>query len=246
MLRARGNSVECPCCAHTWSAMSPHRGRPAARCPNCGALERHRLFWLFLQRESDILSRPGSILHIAPEEALSSALRRCPDVEYLSGDLTSGRAMEVMDITALPCDDARFDVVICNHVLEHVPDDGRAMAEMRRVLKPDGYALMQHPIDTALPTTYENWEATTPDARMREFDQEDHVRIYGMDFGDRLASVGFQVSCRRYIDELSDNERERYALRDGRGGRTMRGADIYHCAAGKDDAGDATPASLRT
>ena len=152
-----------------------------------------------------------------------------------------------MDITALSSADETFDVVICNHVLEHVPDDRRAMAEMRRVLKPDGYALMQHPIDVARAMTYENWEATTtPGDRMREFGQEDHVRLYGMDFGDRLLSAGFQVSYRRYIDELSDSERTRYALRDGHAGGTIRGADIYHCAAGKDEAGDAAAASRPT
>jgi SAM-dependent methyltransferase len=235
MVRARGDSVECPCCGHTWSAMAPHRGRPAARCPGCGALERHRLLSLFLQRESDIFHRRVSVLHVAPEEALGSALRRCPGVEYVSGDLTPGRAMEVMDITALPREDDTFDVVICNHVLEHVADDRQAMSEIRRVLKPEGYALLQHPIDTGLVTTYENWEATTPHARMREFGQEDHVRLYGIDFRDRLVSVGFQVSCRRYLDELSDSERERYALRDGHAGSTIRGADIYLCVPGKDE-----------
>jgi SAM-dependent methyltransferase len=195
-------------------------------------LERHRILWLFLQRETDILTQPRSILHLAPEGVLSSLLQR-PNIEYVSGDLEPGRAMEVMDITALPCPDHTFDTVICNHVLEHVPGDVAAMREIRRVLRPGGVAIMQHPIDSSLAKTYEEPTIVTPEARLQAYGQEDHVRLYGRDFPDRLVAAGFQITVRRYLDELDPSERSWYGLSDGR--KTgLNGADIYECLAAKE------------
>lgn len=209
--------------------MSPHRGRENAGCPGCGSLERHRILWLFLQRETQILRDEVRLLHLAPEPILTSRLRQCAGIRYESGDVEPGKAMEVMDITDLPCATDSFDVVLCNHVLEHVPEDRAAMSEIRRVLKVGGVALMQHPIDEALPRTYENWAVKTPEARLAEFGQEDHVRVYGNDFDQRLKDAGFQITRRRYIDELDASLRNRYALRDGDSNSGMRGADIYSC-----------------
>jgi SAM-dependent methyltransferase len=227
--RARGDSVECPCCSHTWAAMQPYNGRANAQCPGCGSLERHRILWLFLLREIDILKGSRSVLHMAPEPALVPLLRR-PNISYVSGDLEPGQAMEVMDVTSLPQADGVFDVVICNHVLEHIPDDRRAMCELRRVLKPGGFAIMQHPIDMSRAETYEDRDITTPQERLREFGQADHMRLYGRDFGDRLAAAGFEVTIRRYLDELDPAERVRYALGDS-ADDGMRRADVYCCVA---------------
>jgi Methyltransferase domain len=141
-----------------------------------------------------MLTEARSVLHMAPEGVLASLLQR-PNIDYVSGDLEPGYAMEVMDITALPRPDHTFDAVLCNHVLEH---------------------------------TYEDWDVTGPEDRLREFGQEDHVRLYGRDFADRLTAAGFEVSMRQYADELDPSERSRYALRDG-GGTGIRGADIYQC-----------------
>ena len=209
--------------------MSPHRGRPGARCPGCGSVERHRILWLYLQRETDILTEPRSILHLAPEGVLAAVLQR-HNIDYVSGDLEPGRAMEVMDITALPRPDDTFDAVLCNHVLEHVPDDGAAMREIHRVLRPGGLAIMQHPIDTSRAETFEDPDIVAPDARMQAYGQEDHVRLYGRDFADRLVTAGFTITMRRYLDELDPSERTRYGLRDGTG-VGMRSADIYQCTA---------------
>lgn len=231
MWRARGDAVQCPCCNGTWAEMRPHRGRAGARCPGCGSMERHRILWLFLQRETDILTEPRSILHMAPEAVLTAMLDR-PNIQYVSGDLVPGHAMEVMDITALPRPDDSFDAVVCNHVLEHVPDDIGAMRELHRVLRPGGLAIMQHPIDNARAETLEDPEVVTPEARLRVYGHEDHKRMYGRDFADRLSAAGFEVTIRRYLDELDDAERARYALRDGNGDG-LRGADIFSCVAAK-------------
>jgi SAM-dependent methyltransferase len=178
-----------------------------------------------MQRETDLLTEPRSILHIAPEGVLASLLQR-PNIEYVSGDLRPGQAMEVMDLTALPRPDHTFDAVLCNHVLEHVPDDAGALSEIHRVLRPGGVAIMQHPIDNSRAHTYEDWDATTPEDRLREFGQEDHVRVYGRDFADRLTDAGFKVTIRQYADELDPSERSLYALRDG-SGTGIRGADVF-------------------
>ena len=133
-----GQSVECLCCGGSWRRMDSHRGRPGARCPRCDALERHRILWLFLQRETDLLEAPHRVLHLAPEPVIADLIRNRPNLSYISGDLNPGAAMEVMDVTELPRPDGAFDVVLCNHVLEHIPDDRRAMSELFRVLEPGG------------------------------------------------------------------------------------------------------------
>jgi SAM-dependent methyltransferase len=227
VFRARGNAVECPCCGGRWKAMEAHRARANARCPGCGSLERHRTMWLFLHRETTILSSRISLLHIAPEPVFAALFRDKPNIEYLSGDLESPYAMKEMDVTALPCPDSSFDAVICNHVLEHVPDDTKALGEIYRVLKPAGSAYMQHPIDYSLEKTYEDPAVTSPDDRLREFGQEDHVRWYGADHIDRLRLAGFDVTRRRYADEVGPETAARYGLGEERGDR--RAGEIHVC-----------------
>lgn len=226
--KLRGNAVECPCCHGTFRELEPHRDLPNRRCPRCGSLERHRLLWLFLERETDLFTRRQSLLHIAPEQVYSAKFAGHATIDYVSGDLGPGKAMEVMDVTAIDRPDGSFDAVMCNHVLEHVPDDRRAMSELFRVLKPGGVAYMQHPIDYALERTYEDASVTSPEDRMREFGQEDHVRWYGSDFVERLRSVGFDVTMRRYADELDSATLARICVDESRFG-TRRGADIYVC-----------------
>src|SRR3954452_23583689 len=108
----RGNRVECPCCGQRFRRFAPHRGRNNSLCPNCGSAERQRVLWLFLQRETDLLSRGQRVLHFAPEQAIAPRLAGLPHLDYVSGDLTPGAAMEVMDVTAIPRPDSTFDVVL--------------------------------------------------------------------------------------------------------------------------------------
>jgi SAM-dependent methyltransferase len=134
---------------------------------------------------------PGArVLHVAPEPGLARRLRAL-DIDYLSVDLDSPHAMKRCDITAIPEPDGAFDVVICNHVLEHIPDDRQAMRELRRVLRPGGLAVLQHPVYDR-PDTYEDFSVVDPAERLRVFGQEDHVRIYGWDMLDRLRAAGFE------------------------------------------------------
>lgn len=222
----RGERFACPCCGGSFGRLAPQGGRRNARCPRCWSAERHRLLWLYVERETDLLSVPRRVLHFAPEAAIAERLAAQPQLEYVSADLAPGAAMVVMDITDIPAADGSYDVVIVSHVLEHIPDDARAMRELHRVLAPGGQALLQHPVDYAR-DTYEDWSITTPEGRERAFLQDDHVRIYGRDLEQRLRAAGFDVAIRRYREELSPQERERFCLDEGTD--DQRSDDLYVC-----------------
>ncbi len=185
--------------------------------PSNGARARHRLIWLYLDRRTDLFRRPQRLLHVAPEVCLMPRLAAVPGLEYVPGDKmvkgygTQG-AVTYLDLLDIDYPDAHFDFVLCNHVLEHIPDDGKAMTEMYRVLRPGGTLLVTVPINESLEQTYENPDVT--DARQREehFGQWDHVRYYGMDIADRLRAVGFAVSMERYGEAFETEEYRRYGL----------------------------------
>ena len=171
--------------------------RPKARCPHCGSLERHRLLWLFWKKKTTLFDEvQKKILHIAAEPCFESRLKtRFNDnyPNYLTADLYDLNAMVTMDITDIHYPDESFDVIICNHVLEHVPDDIKAMSEFYRVLKHNGWAVLLVPIAN-LDKTYEDFSITTEAGRLEAFGQGDHVRKYGRDYIDRLKSIGFNVT----------------------------------------------------
>lgn len=223
-----GRRYACPCCGGSFRRLKPKRGRPNATCPRCGSAERNRLLWLFLDRELHIQDERLSVLHFAPEKGVSGRLASLPGLDYLTADLRAEAAMEAMDITAIPRPDDSFDMVICSHVLEHVPDDRRAMSEMLRVLRPGGRAILQHPIDYDREETYEDASIAIPEARERAFLQHDHVRIYGKDHESRLGEAGFLVQHHRYRAQLDPEERRRFALDTGTD--AFRADDIYVCA----------------
>ena len=213
--RYAGTGVACPVCESEFRAFAPYHGRAGARCPSCLSLERHRLLWLYLSRETGLLADRLSVLHFAPEPPIQDRLRSQPNVEYVSADLNPGwPAMLVADITDLPFEDEAFDVVICNHVLEHVEDDAAAISETFRVLRPGGHAFMLHPLDESRQTTLEDPGVTSGRERRRLYGQRDHVRIYGSDFYSRLAGGGFEVEPVRYVEALPDEEQKRYGTRD--------------------------------
>lgn len=205
----RGWRLECPCCGGRYRRFVARGYRRDAICPGCFAAERHRTLWLFLSRETDLLAGDKRILHFAPEPSLAAKLRAMPG--YMSADLDLGRAMRVMDITAIPLADESIDAILCNHVLEHVPDDRAALRELRRVLAPTGVAYMQHPISYDR-DTYEDPSITSEEGRLRAFGQEDHVRIYGRDFDARVEAAGFAHVILRYEPQVPESERRRYAL----------------------------------
>lgn len=195
--------------------------REDAQCAHCGALERQRLLWLFLQQRTDFFDgRPKKMLHVAPEPTLEFRFRKQLGANYLSADLYNPRAMARMDIADIQFDDRSFDVIYCSHVLEHVKDDRRAMREFFRVLSDRGWAILLVPIISE--RTFEDPTITDPAERLKIFGQEDHVRNYGPDYVDRLREAGFAVQTTR-ISDLVDGWNA--ALM----GLTPASGEIYYC-----------------
>jgi len=211
----RGSGVECPCCGGTFRAFMPYGNkavRENARCPRCFSAERQRMVLMYLRERTGVFTEAMSVLHFAPEAGLARHLCTNSKLDYITADLDGARAMEAMDITDIPRPDGTFDIVLCSHVLEHVPDDRKAMREIFRVLKPGGFAILLVPLYEDMPETYENWGVTTPEARLEHFDQVDHVRKYGMDYFDRLKETGFAVNRIDYAREVGDDVAVRFGF----------------------------------
>lgn len=189
--------------------------RPNVLAPGTLSLERHRLLWLYLQRETDFFERPRKVLHVAPEQAFLDRFRALKHLDYTTTDLESPLADITADLTDLPFVDNTFDMLICNHVLEHIPEDRKAMSEIYRVLKPGGMAILQVPYEADREKTFTDDSITDPKERAKIFGQYDHVRIYGMDYFDTLASIGFQVKKEAYTKRLLEDEIEKYRLPAG-------------------------------
>lgn len=154
------------------------------------------------------------VLHVAPEKNLGSWLSRQHGIEYVSADLTAPNVMVKMDLTDICCPGDFFDAIICNHVLEHISDDAKAMTELYRVLKPSGWAILQVPISRNLSATYEDASIIDPEDRAQAFGQSDHVRIYGVDYVDRLKRAGFDVELFQWAKHVEQfgSAQNRYAL----------------------------------
>lgn len=183
--------------------------------PGTFSLERHRLLWLYLQRETDFFEKPRKVLHVAPEQAFLDRFRALKNLDYTTTDLHSPLADITADLTDLPFVEATFDMIICNHVLEHIQEDEKAMAEIFRVLKPGGMAILQVPYEANREKTFSDDSITDPKERAKIFGQYDHVRIYGMDYFDTLAKMGFEVVKEDFISKLSNDEIEKYRLPAG-------------------------------
>jgi SAM-dependent methyltransferase len=222
----RGDSVTCPCCRSSFDRFVPRHWD--TQCPSCRSLERHRVAMLYLDGHLKLLERRVRVLHVAPEESLHQWLSQLPLIDYVTGDLEPGPRVEVqLDVTDLPFADAEFDLVICNHVLEHVDDDESGMNELRRVLKPGGMALIQCPVDPSRSETYEDPAIRTPEERAEAFHQADHVRVYGVDFPERLESAGFTVQRVDYAEMLPEDALDVYGIAPHRHG--VRGDEIFAC-----------------
>ena len=142
-------------------------------CPGCLALERHRLLWLYLNEKTSFFTQENKVLHIAPEQCFHDKFKKLENLDYKTADLESPLADYLCDVQNMPFEENHYDVVICNHVLEHVPDDIKAMKEILRILKPGGYAILQVPADFSRDKTFEDDSITDRKERTRIFGQYD-------------------------------------------------------------------------
>ena len=186
--------------------------RPNALSPGTLSLERHRQMWLYLQNETIFFTHKLKVLHIAPEQEFLRKFKKMKNLEYTSADLFSPIVDVKADILDLPFEDNTYDVIICNHVLEHIVDDRKAMSELYRVMKSGGWGIVQVPMKNSLEKTYEDFTITDPKERQKHFGQYDHVRWYGMDYFDRLKSVGFDADINFYSQKFSEADIKRFGL----------------------------------
>lgn len=189
--------------------------RPNILSPSTLSLERHRLIWLYLKNKTDFFTAQKKVLHMAPEQCFLDVFKKMKNLDYTTADLYSPIVDIKADILDLPFDDNSFDIILCNHVLEHIEDDTKAMSELYRVLKPNGMGIFQIPQDLSLEKTYEDFSITSEEERMKHFGQYDHVRIYGKDYFDRLRKVGFKVEEVNYSKTISVKLVDKYRLVKG-------------------------------
>lgn len=208
----KGDTVQCPICEKGYRQFLPYgriNPRPNALCPNCLSLERHRLIWLYLKEQTNFFSKKLDVLHIAPEPCFMKRFEKQHGEKYITADIESPLAKVKMDIHQIPFPDNHFDAVLCNHVLEHVADDIKAMSEIHRVLKPGGWAIMQVPFFSPIPeTTYEDTSITNPRDREKAFGQDDHVRMFGKDYAQRIARAGLKPE----ENEFAKTQPDRYGI----------------------------------
>lgn len=209
-----GNKFQCPICEKSFRKMLPYgvKIRENALCPNCLSLERHRMMWLLLKNKTNFFRDNLKVLHIAPEQAFYKLFRGLKNLDYTTADLESPIADVHCNILDLPFAENTFDVVICNHVLEHIEDDHKAMTELIRVLKPGGFCIAQVPLDTSRTKTYEDFSITEPKEREKAFGQYDHVRWYGLDYPERLKNAGFEVIPMHVNDYTQPEEKLKSCL----------------------------------
>lgn len=220
----RGNNIEDPINGITYRKILPYgrvHPRQNALSPDSMALERHRLIWLYLKEKTNFFDDNLKFLHLAPEYCFLKLFKNQSNLEYVTGDLISPWADHHFDVHDIPFDDNSFDVIMANHLLEHVDDDARVMREFYRVMKPGGWGIFQVPIDYSNPNTYEDKSIIDPVEREKHYWQRDHVRLFGRDYGDRLRKAGFDVVEDDFVHQLGDDKIKRYAL--------MRDELIYFC-----------------
>jgi len=211
----------CPACKSDIKSYLPYGTilRSNAQCPNCGAKERHRAFTLYLEKEAEILNitdkQPGAIklLHFAPERVFFEKFSKNPDIDYYPVDIESSNSemRDIIDIQIIDYPDKLFDYIICNHVLEHVPRDDVALNELCRVLKDEGVAYISVPMQD-IEKTIEDKSYNTPELRQRYYGQEDHLRVYGKDFLQKLKTSGFSVEIIDLTKDLTNQDLYRYGL----------------------------------
>lgn len=214
----RGNRYTDPIDGKSFKSFLPYgyeNPRDNVLSPSTLSLERHRLLWLYLKNETNFFKSNLKVLHFAPEQAFYKLFRKLSNLDYTTTDLESPLADVKADICDLPFKDNEFDIILCNHVLEHIPDDTKAMQELYRILKPGGLGIFQIPQDLDRETTFEDDSITDKKERAKIFGQYDHVRIYGRDYFDKLRSIGFKVDEVDYTSQLTDEQIDKYRLAKG-------------------------------
>ncbi len=189
--------------------------RKNALSPSTFSLERHRLLWLYLKNKTSFFSAKLKVLHIAPEQCFLKIFKKQKNLDYITADLYSPIADVKADICNLPFANNSFDVVFCNHVLEHIEDDKKAMSELYRVLKPGGMGIFQVPQDLNREKTYEDFTITDSKERAKHFGQYDHVRVYGRDYFNKLRVAGFTVKEVDYTQIIDKSLLEKFCLSEG-------------------------------
>ncbi|HQQ94432.1 MAG TPA: methyltransferase domain-containing protein [Bacteroidia bacterium] len=189
--------------------------RSNALCPGSLSLERHRLLWMYLKAKTDFFTKPHKMLHIAPEQCFYKRFRKQSNLNYTTGDYNSPIADIHFDLHNAPFPDNSFDVIFCNHVLEHVEDAERCMSELYRIMASDGWGIFQVPLDTSRHTTLEDKSIVSPEEREKYYWQKDHLRLFGLDYKEKLEKAGFKVKVDDYVNTLSAEEQDRYRLPAG-------------------------------
>ena len=216
-----GKGRKCPICGGEKRKFLPYgygKVREDALCPKCLSLERHRLLWHYLMNnnsERERIKNLPTILHIAPEVCLMREFKRIylsAPQNYITADLESPLADMHFDVQQIPMADSSVDIIICNHLLEHVESDYKALTEMNRIMRSGGMGVMLAPIDYTLETTFEDDTITDPKQRAEVFGQYDHRRIYGKDYLERLRAAGFEAFEIDYAAEFSDSDRTKFSF----------------------------------
>jgi SAM-dependent methyltransferase len=210
----QGNKIECPICGNTYKKFLSAGvvKRKNAVCPGCDSFERHRLLWLYVSNKINS-TRVIKLLHFAPEDSLKEKFSKLNNINYITTDLYESGVSLNSDIQCLPFKDNIFDVIICSHVLEHIPDDKKGMKEILRVLKKDGWGILQVPINEKFEKTYEDPSITSSLERLKHFGQEDHVRVYGRDYYQKLEQAGFIVKKDNFAQNIPEDKIKRYSLK---------------------------------
>ncbi len=221
-----GSKFHCNCCGKNFRKFK-NKGninRLNAKCPYCLSLERTRVLDLYLEKELNIYNKEGiKVLHFAPEDCLSKKLSSIKNVEYIDGDINPAYANNIIDITDIKYDNLYFDLIICSHVLGHVPNEALAIQEMKRVLKKDGVAIVMTLINLESDHTFEDKNIVKEEDRLKFYTEKDLCRLHGLDFADRLSQQGFKVQEIDYRKSFSEKEQNRLSL--GNGSREI----IFRC-----------------
>lgn len=211
----KGNKVDCPVCEKSFKTFLSYGSKVTHRenvlCPYDLTLERHRLMWIFLKDKSNFFTAEKlNVMHIAPEQCFHGIFKKQANLNYTTGDLESPIADLHFDLHSIPLEDNKYDVIFCNHVLEHVEDDKQCIQELYRILKPGGWGIFQVPIDTTRMDTYEDASIISPEEREKHFWRFDHIRLYGLDYPEKLEAAGFEVEIYDYHKDMPKEQYEKY------------------------------------